>query len=39
MEYIALQTKRMEENYALIVPAKMKKISISVFTALITHNK
>ena len=39
MGYIALQTKRMEENYALLVPAKMKTISISVFTALITHNK
>jgi len=39
MEYIGRQTMRMEENYALLVPAKMKTISISVFTALITHNK
>jgi len=39
MGYIALKTKRREENYALLVPAKMKKISIFVFTALITHNK
>jgi len=39
MEYIDPQTKRREENYALSVPAKMRKISIFSFTALITHNK